>query len=155
MWRSCSQKLLAGGDVDLVGADSSLRVSDIASRGDVEFPIVPRAPNDLPVAGALQPVWRFRVGFVGSADVAQTQWRTFVRAVVDDRVQRPPHVVHAHAELPDVDQLHRTRRQLIEGAHQAAFQHGPITASLPIMQVNTVPVTVTTTSRWASLLFIL
>jgi hypothetical protein len=76
-----------------------------------------------------------------------------VGAVVDDRVQRPPHVVDTHAEFADIDQPHRARRQFIEGADQSAFQHGRITASLTIVQVNTVPITVNTTTRWASLLF--
>jgi len=68
-------------------------------------------------------------------------------------MQRPPHVVDTHPELADIDELHRAGRQLVEGADQSAFQHGRITASLTIMQVNTVLVTVNTTTHWASLLF--
>ena len=93
-------------DIDLVGTDAASRIGQVLTRSDIEFPVVPRASDDLPVAHAAHPARLVGSRLVGAAEQARAQRGALVRAVIDDRVQRTAHVVDAHAELPDVDQLH-------------------------------------------------
>ena len=103
--------------------DTASRIGDVLTGGDVEFPIVPRASHDLPVAHPPQPIRLVGGRCVGAADQTQAQGGALVRAIVHDRVQRTAHVVHADTELPDVDQFHPAGRQLVNGAHESPFEH--------------------------------
>ena len=85
-------------------------VGKALARRDVEFPVVPRAPNDLAVFYAAQPARLTGSEFVGAAQQALAQRSALVRAVVDDRVQGTGDVVYPDTELADVDQPHRARR---------------------------------------------
>ena len=93
------------------------RIGEVATRGDVEFPIVPRAPNDLTFPYPTQPTGLVGREFGGAAEQTQTERSALVRAVVGDRVQCAADVVHPDAELADVHQFHRTRRYFVDACH--------------------------------------
>src|SRR5580692_8190184 len=80
---------------------------------DVELPAVPRAAQHLAVP--LQPVFAGPVGREAAQDRADAQWRTFVRAAVDQCVEFILHIEDADLASGDGDDFAGTRRDLADG----------------------------------------
>src|SRR5690242_17575727 len=98
----------------------TLRVTPGLARLDVELPTVPRTPQHFAVA--FQPIFAGPVSGEAAQHEADAQWRAFVRATVDQRVELTVDVEDADRPTGNIDDLAFARRDLADGCDDVPGQ---------------------------------